>query len=79
MVFRRRCRKDEILARRIGRNELAVIDICGALADAEAEYFSQRHEGAKQYAAKFISDSGKQNVCIGTHQRVSRKVRSGHW
>jgi hypothetical protein len=53
--------KDEILARRIGRNELAVIDICGALADAEAEYFSQRHEGAKQYAAKFISDSGKQN------------------
>jgi hypothetical protein len=53
--------KDEILARRIGRNELAVIDICGALADAEAEYFSQRHEGAKQYAVKFISDSGKQN------------------
>lgn len=53
--------KHEILARRIGRNELAVIDICGALADAEAEYFSQRHEGAKQYAVKFISDSGKQN------------------
>ena len=53
--------KEEILARRIGRNELAVIDICGALADAEAEYFSQRHEGAKQYAVKFISDSGKQN------------------
>jgi hypothetical protein len=53
--------KDEILARRIGRNELAVIDICGALADAEAEYFSQHHEGAKQYAVKFISDSGKEN------------------
>jgi hypothetical protein len=42
---------------------LAVIDICGALADAQAEYFSQRHDGgsAKQYAVKFISDSGKQN------------------
>lgn len=53
--------KDEILARRIGRNELAVIDVCGALADAEAEYFSQRYEGTKQYAQKFISDSGKQN------------------
>jgi hypothetical protein len=55
--------KDEILSRRIGRNELAVIDICGALADAQAEYFSQRHDGgsAKQYAVKFISDSGKQN------------------
>ena len=55
--------KDEILSRRIGRNELAVIDICGALADAQAEYFSQRHDGgnAKQYAVKFISDSGQQN------------------
>jgi hypothetical protein len=55
--------KDEILARRIGRNELAVIDICGALADAQAEYFSQPHDGGstKQYALKFISDTGKQN------------------
>jgi hypothetical protein len=55
--------KDEILARRIGRNELVVIDACDALADAQAEYFSQRHAGAsaKQYALKFISDSGKQN------------------
>jgi hypothetical protein len=37
--------KDEILSRRIGRNELAVIDICGALADAQAEYFSRSHDG----------------------------------
>jgi hypothetical protein len=53
--------KDEILARRIGRNELAIIDVCGALADAEAEYFAQRHGGVEQYALKFISDSGKQD------------------
>jgi len=55
--------KDEILARRIGRDELAVIDVCGALADAQAEYFSEAHQGgsAKQYALKFISDSGTQN------------------
>jgi len=55
--------RDEILARRIGRNELAVIGVCGALADAQGEYFSQRHDGgsAKQYAVKFISDTGKQN------------------
>ena len=55
--------KDEILSRRIGRNELAVIDICGALADAQAEYFSQPRDGGKtrQFAPKFISDSGKQN------------------
>ena len=55
--------KDEVLNRRIGRNELAMIDVCGAVADAEAEYFAQPHDGekAKQYAAKFISDPGKQN------------------
>ncbi len=55
--------KDEILNRRIGRNELAAIDICRAIADAQAEYFSQRHDGgsAKQYALKFISDAGKHN------------------
>ncbi len=55
--------KDEILNRRIGRNELAIIDVCGAVADAQAEYFSQPHDGetTKQYAVKFISDPGKQN------------------
>src|SRR5271154_499568 len=53
--------KDEILSRRIGRNELAVMKICGALGDAQAEYHSQPHDGAKQYAQKFISDEGKQN------------------
>ncbi len=55
--------KDEILARRIGRNELALIKICRALADAQAEYFSRaRSEGmTKQYALKFISDPGKRN------------------
>jgi hypothetical protein len=53
--------KEEILSRRIGRNELAAIRICGALTDAQAEYHSQPHDGAKQYAQKFISDEGKQN------------------
>ena len=55
--------KDEILSRRIGRNELAVIDVCTAVADAQAEYISQPHDGGttKQYAVKFISDAGRQN------------------
>jgi hypothetical protein len=55
--------KDEILSRRIGRNELAVIDTCGALADAQAEYFNEHHQdgNTKHYALKFISDTGKQN------------------
>ena len=35
--------------------------MCAALADAQAEYFAQKHDGVKQYAQKFISDPGKQN------------------
>jgi hypothetical protein len=55
--------KEEILNRRVGRNELAIIDVCRAVARAEAEYHSQLHDGAtkKQYALKFISDPGKHN------------------
>jgi hypothetical protein len=55
--------KQEILNRRVGRNELAIIEVCHAVADAQAEYFSQLHDGAttKQYALKFISDPGKHN------------------
>jgi hypothetical protein len=55
--------KDEILNRRIGRNELAIIDVCKAAANAQARYFSQLHDGSttKQYALKFISDPGKHN------------------
>jgi hypothetical protein len=55
--------KEEILARRIGDNELAAIDVLNAMADAQSEYFSQTHDGSQvqQYAQKFISDEGKQN------------------
>jgi hypothetical protein len=53
----------EILVRRIGRNELDIMDVCMALADAQAEYFSERHDdgGSHEFAMKFISDTGKQN------------------
>jgi hypothetical protein len=55
--------REEVLNRRIGRNELAIIAVCGAVADAEAEYFAHPHDGekTKQFAAKFISDPGRQN------------------
>jgi len=55
--------RDEILARRIGGNELAAIDVLNAMADAQAEYFSQTHDGSKvkQYARKFVSSDGKQD------------------
>jgi Protein of unknown function (DUF2950) len=53
--------KEEILSRRIGRNELDAISICDAIVDAQAQYFAQKHAGTKQYAQKFISDPGQQN------------------
>jgi hypothetical protein len=55
--------KQEILYRRIGKNELSVIQVCRELADAEKEYYAQPHDGAteRQYAQKFSSDPGKHN------------------
>jgi hypothetical protein len=55
--------REEILVRRIGRNELSVMEVCMALADAQSEYYSQRlgDGSTQQYAVKFISDAGKQN------------------
>ena len=55
--------KEEILRRRIGRNELSVIEVCGVLADAQADYYSRRHDdgSTKEFALKFISDPGKKN------------------
>ena len=53
--------KEEIMARRIGRNEMAATDVCAAIADAQRQYFSEHHDGVRQYAQKFGSDEGKQN------------------
>ena len=53
--------KDEIAARRIGRNELTAIAACLAITQAQKVYFSQSHDGAKQYAQRFVSDQSKQN------------------
>jgi len=40
---------------------MAAIDTCAAIADAQRQYFSQRHGGVSQYAQKFISGEGNQN------------------
>jgi hypothetical protein len=55
--------KQEILARRIGGNELSTVETLNAMADAQAEYFRQTHDGShvRQYALKFVSDDGKHN------------------
>ena len=55
--------KSEILARRIGQNELTTIEVLNAIVDAQAEYFDKVKDGSQtqQYAQKFISDEGKRN------------------
>src|SRR6202166_4956922 len=55
--------KQEILYRRVGKNELAAIQVCRELVDAEKEYDAQPHDGDKnpQYAQKFFSDPGRHN------------------
>ena len=55
--------KEEVLARRIGRNELAAIDTVRAYVTAQRRYAEQGHDGkpAGLHAAKFQSDPGKQN------------------
>ncbi len=55
--------KQEILCRRIGKNELTAIQVCRELVDAEKEYHGQPHDGdpSPQYAQKFFSDPGKHN------------------
>jgi len=53
--------KSELRNRTIGGNELATIDVLGALVFAQNEYFSRERDGVKQYARKFISDPGKED------------------
>jgi hypothetical protein len=55
--------KQEILYRRVGRNELAVIQVCHELVNAQKQYYEQAHDGnsAHIYAQKLTSDPGKQD------------------
>ncbi len=54
---------EEILDRRIGRNELNAIQVVGAIVDAERDYASKDRTGAGylEYAQKFMSSPGKQD------------------
>jgi hypothetical protein len=55
--------KEEILNRRIGRNELSVMQVALAYVDAQREYYMRDPDGDKllQYAQKFISTKGKRD------------------
>ena len=55
--------REEILARRVGRNELSVIQVCLAYVDAQKEYAIKDRDGdgVLAYAQKFLSEPGKKN------------------
>lgn len=54
---------EEILDRRIGRNELDAIEVCRAYVDAQRDYAAQvRHDdGLSEYAQHFMSAPGKRD------------------
>jgi hypothetical protein len=53
----------EILARRVGRNELAAIDVCRGYVEAQMEYASRDRNGngVLDYAQRMVSSPGKKN------------------
>jgi hypothetical protein len=53
----------EVLARRVGRNELTAIEICRAYVEAQTEYASHDRttSGILQYAQKILSSPGKKD------------------
>ena len=53
----------EVLARRIGENELDAIAVCRGYVDAQREYARSRHDGARvnQYAQHILSTPGKRD------------------
>jgi hypothetical protein len=55
--------KEEVLARRIGRNEIATIETCRAYVSAQRRYAADAHDGKPSglYAMMFTSAPGKHN------------------
>lgn len=55
--------KEELRFRRVGRNELAVMDVAAAFVEAQKEYAAESHDGVAKgaYAQKLLSDPGKHN------------------
>jgi Protein of unknown function (DUF2950) len=53
----------EVLARRVGRNELTAIEVCRAYVEAQMEYASRDRtaSGTLQYAQKILSTPGKKD------------------
>ena len=71
--------KEEVLARRIGRNELAVIQVCRTYVVAQQRYAETGHDGnpAGIYAARFQSEPGRQNGLYWPVERGGKRSPLG--
>jgi hypothetical protein len=58
--------KGEILARRVGRNELATIDVCYQLVDAQERHYARANNGEHQYALKFSGNNDVQDDLLSS-------------
>lgn len=66
--------REEVLSRRIGRNELDAIEVCRGYVEAQVEYSLTRHDAAtvNQYAQRIISTPGK-------HDGLAWQAADGTW
>ncbi len=73
-LFDTKAGRQEILFRRIGRNELDAIQVCHGYVEAQVEYASEKHDGAivNQYAQHIISTPGK-------HDGLAWREADGTW
>jgi hypothetical protein len=71
--------KEEVIARRIGRNELAVMRICHTYVAAQHVYAKHPHDGnpAGVYAATFSSEPGRQNGLYWPAKKGERRSPLG--
>ncbi len=61
-LFATQAGKEEILSRRIGRNELSTIQVCLAYVDGQREYARRSQGGGlMEYAQRFASSPGKRD------------------
>lgn len=62
-LFDTKAGKEELLCRRVGRNELNVIEVLHAYSDAQREYASkeQDNDGVLEFAQRLISRKGKKD------------------
>jgi Protein of unknown function (DUF2950) len=71
--------REEIVARRIGRNELSVIEACETYVLAQRRYAAASHDGKPSgvYAAVFRSDEGRENGLYWSPRRGGRRSPLG--